>query len=1364
MSITWNTNAGNLGWIPDSVFFQITLLASVPTLGSLTVTATEVSTNRITCSSTTGLVPKQSIIFNGTTFGNIVAGTEYYVKEVISSTEFTISTLPFSSGTVFELTTASGSCTADFADGLYYEIVAGTLPEGIQCAFNGVVSGVPDALASLQGIPLPVGANKTFKWTVRAYTENLDETVADFADRTFELTIVVSPGPNFVTPAGLIGTYYDSDEVDFQFQFTEVLTDDDTVVELVSGQLPGGLTLEPSGLLTGYIQPTPDIDSLPGYAQSGNPYDTTPYDFVSQFLSKNFQFQLRVTNGKKSNLRTFEIFVYSRDQMSADDDVLVDNNTFITASESQERAPFIINESPSNLGIYRSQNYFAYRFIGQDYDSTDIRYAISVNSGFGFAPGLTLDNLTGWYYGYIPDQGATENTYSFNIVVYQATPVTPAVNCFRTLASENGVFVQGTGQITAGQPIIFASAIGGLTANTIYYVDTVYYENIVPGDPNYNTTRFTVQGQTVTNDEANTLVTLAIEVTATSATNNRLTTFSTNSFEAGQPIVFSGTAFGGISTDPDTVYYVHTVNSSTQFTVALSPSAATPINLTTDTGSMLANMIVASREYPYSLTITGALDAEVTWITDSDLGVVDNGSTSILKVEAENRGGRVLAYRLLSGSNSSLPQGLKLLPSGDIAGRISFDTFSLDLGTTTFDESLVIIRSVQSLGTTFDSTFTFTVNAYAPENVVPIYSVSSVSVVNGGSGYSSINTPTIEISAPIGATAVQATVGNVTVSGGAITVVDVDESGDGYTSAPTVTVTQGFGGSGAVLAAVLQRSGSRDVVSANKTFSVRVYRRYNKPYQNLYIRAMPPQQDRAIIRELLDNEDIFVPEYIFRPDDANFGKSSQVTYYHAYGLDPDNFDTYVASLYENHYFKNLILGQISTAQALDSAGNVIYEVVYSKIIDTLVNDFGESVSKIVNLPYTIIDPQDGSTLISQVYPNSLINMRNQVIDVVGQISSVLPAWMTSKQTNGRVLGFTPAWVICYTKPGRSAQIAYYIQTQFAQDLNIVDFTVDRYILDRILSKNWDTETQRWTPTANLTTFDRFDTGALEFIGTVDYGTNLAFADVNNRSLAYINNLGGLDGVINLVENKTIIFARQEDYNGLPDSGSVYATTNEAWTYYEYPFDSGAVDGDPGSFDSGTFDQSYVVPGGDPLTSTQTIAASDTIVCNSTSGLRVDQPIQFTSGVFGGLVTNQIYFVRTINSATTFTVSETQGGSILSLNNASGTMVTKPANLRMAIYRMNLVDNIIRLTLIDQTYAQQYLQVTSGNFYRSSYLYYPGAPGAGLSRVSWLPVVTVVTDETIFDGGSLAFIEPVDMYDTSDSLDKYLVFPKQNILA
>lgn len=328
---------------------------------------------------------------------------------------------------------------------------------------------------------------------------------------------------------------------------------------------------------------------------------------------------------------------------------------------------------------------------------------------------------------------------------------------------------------------------------------------------------------------------------------------------------------------------------------------------------------------------------------------------------------------MLSGSASSLPQGLKLLPSGDIAGRCSFDTFTLDTGATTFDRSL---QNGITAPTTFDLVFYFTVQV------------------------TSIN----------------------------------------------------------------------NVVNFTKQFYITVDRVYNEPYENLYIQAMPPATDREFINGLLQNPSIFPQSLLYRPTDPNFGVSTRVIYNHAFGLTSSTLEAYYSSLYENHYWKTLTLGSIEVAQATNAAGEVIYEVVYSRVIDNLLNNDGESVDKQVTLPYPVTN--EDSTEVSVVYPNSLINMRDQVIDTVGQVGSILPLWMLSKQSNGRVLGFTPSWVIAYAKPGKGAQLAYNIKTAAGIDLNLIDFDVDRYEVDRLLSKNWNPETDEWVPSPpSYTTFD-----------------------------------------------------------------------------------------------------------------------------------------------------------------------------------------------------------------------------------------------------------------------------------------------------
>jgi hypothetical protein len=1220
-----------------------------------------------------------------------------------------------------------------------YSVIAGLLPAGVQCTPSGQIVGVPTATASLQGVPTSVNQDVTSKFVIRA------SATGRIADRTFTLTVTGNDVPQFETPAGSIGTFYDGDLVDIQILYTDDDPADIAVVSVASGFLPPGLTLSPTGLIYGYIEPATPLNQTPGYDESAA--DQEPYDFVVDFVSRNYQFTLEVSDGKSSDLRQFTMFVYSRNEITADTTQITADNDFVTADETNNRAPFLTNAVPSDLGRVRSDNYFSYRFIGDDYDTQDISYAISVNTGFGLPPGLELDPATGWLYGVLPDQGTTEVEYSFNITVYQTQPVEASINC-----------------------------------------------------------------------------------TATAAGTNLITCASTESLGVGEPLKFSGTALGGISLANNTLYYVRSVPNSTQFTITASPGSTTPVALTTSAGSMTASPVIASQPFPFLLTVVGAVDSEITWLTNTDLGVLVNGETSLLRVKAVNRGGRELQYQLASGEFNSLPQGLELLPSGDIAGRVTFNTFAIDLGDTTFDSNQTI----------WDSEFDFVVNAYAPDTQQLLYNVSEIQVVNGGSGYNPSSPPTIVFETPVGASAVQALAGNVTIVGNVITAVQVSNSGAGYTGVANVVITEGFGGVGGNLASVMQVTGTRDVVSVFKPFSLRVVREYNAPYQSLYVQAMPPEQDRLLIDSLLSNQEIFVPDYIYRPTDPNFGLSTRVTYQHAFGLAPDALDVYVESLYLNHYWKNLVLGSVETAQALDSNGNVVYEVVYSRIIDNLVNDAGQSVAKIVPLPYAIIDPADGSSEIREVYPNSLINMRNQVIDTVGQISTALPLWMTSKQIDGRVLGFTPAWVIAYVNPGRGRQIAYYLQTQFGQQLNKVDFKVDRYILDRSLSLNWDTATQDWTPEPSLTTFDRFDTSGFEFYGNVSIATDLAYADVNERTLDYINDLGGLDGEIAQINGDTIVFAKQEDYT--TPGGSSYSTVDAAWQEFVTVYDV------PEQFDTPGFeyDESYTISGGEEIecvettasngrvtyvnitgstkvypnlpitlatpigglsaglhvvlttpslttftlaraaTVTQVEGSTDLITITSSSGFSVGSAVTFYPTVFGGLVAGTTYYILTISAisggAAQITVSLVPNGTRETLSSAAGTCIMRGTQLtltndtgamsafayneRLAVYQITVdpVTTVVRLSLVGQTATGDFVQVQRGSRYRSAQLYIPNSPGTGLTRISWLPLTTVVTEETTFDQGSVEFIEPVDMYNPGEINDKYLVFPKTNILV
>jgi hypothetical protein len=240
----------------------------------------------------------------------------------------------------------------------------------------------------------------------------------------------------------------------------------------------------------------------------------------------------------------------------------------------------------------------------------------------------------------------------------------------------------------------------------------------------------------------------------------------------------------------------------------------------------------------------------------------------------------------------------------------------------------------------------------------------------------------------------------------------------------------------------------------------------------------------------------------------------------------------------------MVLGSIETARATNDDGDVIYEVVYSNIIDDLENENG-SVSSVVN------------TSVGNVYPNSLINMRNRVIERVGQLSSDLPRWMLSKQNNGNILGFTSAWVIAYTMPGQSEAIAYSINKNFKYELNEIDFTIDRYTLESQFTMNWDAEDQRWN-VYDATSFDIYNHGTSASTTSDTADTTALTSDLVNsttdettfddRSCAFIGVRNNTTDISIKTADTTFISSD----NGLKDSNVSYEIADSFNSYLKFP--------------------------------------------------------------------------------------------------------------------------------------------------------------------------------------------------------------------
>jgi hypothetical protein len=82
---------------------------------TINITNTTTGTNLITTSDNTSTLNLgQPIIFSGSTFGGITDGVTYYVRTILNSTQFSVSSLK--GGTQLVLSTASGNCTADYSN------------------------------------------------------------------------------------------------------------------------------------------------------------------------------------------------------------------------------------------------------------------------------------------------------------------------------------------------------------------------------------------------------------------------------------------------------------------------------------------------------------------------------------------------------------------------------------------------------------------------------------------------------------------------------------------------------------------------------------------------------------------------------------------------------------------------------------------------------------------------------------------------------------------------------------------------------------------------------------------------------------------------------------------------------------------------------------------------------------------------------------------------------------------------------------------------------------------------------------------------------------------------------------------------
>lgn len=299
---------------------------------------------------------------------------------------------------------------------LTYSKIAGNLPPGIELTTSG----------ELRGVPFEVSSRSLYNFVVRAS----DGT--NIADRTFSLQIKGADAPSFVTASGQldlsdstrVGNRWVLDGSYIEYQVEAIDTDtaagQTLVYDIAEGKLPPGITMSPSGLISGVVRLTDDerYGEYAGYDNTYN-FDDTGYDptAFSVSRSENFEFKVRVTDSTSSTTQWNSIFVFTADFWRVDNNrITVDQTTYddfpLVMSLSANRRPVFL--TASNLGTFRHDNQCVIRIDVVDFDPLQGDLSYSVVAG-ALPPGLSIDVTNGELYGGLPLQTAVESEYNFTI-------------------------------------------------------------------------------------------------------------------------------------------------------------------------------------------------------------------------------------------------------------------------------------------------------------------------------------------------------------------------------------------------------------------------------------------------------------------------------------------------------------------------------------------------------------------------------------------------------------------------------------------------------------------------------------------------------------------------------------------------------------------------------------------------------------------------------------------------------------------------------------------------------------------------------------------------------------------------------------
>lgn len=840
-----------------------------------------------------------------------------------------------------------------------YELINGSLPAGqtvnTPLTLTTVQLPAPSLIwiGRISGTPGQVKELTKSTFTVRALEYNGLNQLVSFRDRTFTIDISGTTIPTFVTPSGTSWTYYDSTWIETQIEYNNPDPDTQARITLAAGSLPPGLEITPQGLIRGYAA-------------------------IPQTSQATYNFTLSVRSASGESLAAYSIIIdnqaYVPGFVGRDPTLLNNRPLYVTPNPVSEYNAYYL--AGIDIGSFVTGNFFAFKFIGYDFDGDDLTYEILPVNAFD-GTGLTFSTSNGWLTGDITQTtGPSVNTYSFTITVYKTSNPSLSSGSFPfTLTLVNDIDLRivwdtdpDLGTIQNGDVSVKAVKATSLAGKNLEYrvvgndfqtnLKTIMYTTSPAEFEAFGMTGGYIQSANGTSWSLNTQTQLTLQRFNTLSSvfntqnNRRIVVGSTT----------SQTGFIATSTDGENWSY----------SIPISP-VPTSLNSVAWNGSTGSPVYVAVGNSGIIMRSTDG----ITWTHSSSgtsqnlLGVYYSG---FVWVAVGARGTVLTSYNgitwnatatdILNDLTSVTNTGANWVLVGNL-GLIILGTNIFNSATWTQDSvfveydykkvtsvgnTVVIVGTRGSILTSINNGTNWTTQASnTTNNLWNVISTTSpaayYAVGDGGTVLTSTNlidwtSPTLSKLPPYLRLESQGDISGRLAFESLSTVIPAGTQTVYEFNVQAYCVDPGF-----------------EEITSTQTFQLTTVQKFPLPYDNLYIKALVSESDREFVNSIVYDYDLIPESVVYRPDDPYFGRAKGIRYQHMFGVpsvaSQDLYSDYIAAVTQNHYWRNIVLGPVRAAQARNAANEIVYEVVYSQVVDNLVNAQGQSISKQIYWPRTI---------------------------------------------------------------------------------------------------------------------------------------------------------------------------------------------------------------------------------------------------------------------------------------------------------------------------------------------------------------------------------------------------------------------------